>query len=114
MLKYFFEKTDQDNSPLFQNFKIWKTEFGKEQGQYPVIFISLKKIKNSACDHAYENLKLLISAEFGRHRILLSALFPDPIARGKERGASLLEDLEKNNFSRFLTDQLTRLFLLTA
>ena len=96
------KKTDQDNSPLFQNFKIWKTEFGKEQGQYPVIFISLKKIKNSAWDHAYENLKLLISAEFGRHRILLTALFPDPLPRGKEKGASLLEDEEKKQFQSIL------------
>ena len=114
MLKYFFEKTKQDHSPLFQDFKIWKTEFRKEQGQYPVIFLSLKKIKNSTWDHAYENLKLLISEEFGRHRILLTAFFPDPQAKGKEKGAPLLEDEEKNNSKLFLMAQLIRLFFLIA
>ena len=79
MLKYFFEKTKQDHSPLFQNFKIWKTEKRKEQGQYPVIFITLKKIINSTWEDAYKELKLLISAEFGRHRILLTALFSDSL-----------------------------------
>ena len=102
MLKYFFEKTDQDHSPLFQNFKIWKTEQSKEQGQYPVIFITLKKIINSTWEDAYKELKLLISAEFGRHRILLTALFPDPLPRDKQKGASLLEDEEKAQFKSIL------------
>ena len=102
MLKYFFEKTDQDHSFLFQNFKIWKTEKRKEQGQYPVIFITLKKIINSTWDHAYEELKLLISAEFERHQVLLTALFPDPLPKGKEKGDSLLSDAEKTQFKSIL------------
>lgn len=102
MLKYFFEKTDQDNSHLFQNFKIWKTKQRTEQGQYPVIFLSLKEIKNSTWKDALEDLKLLISAEFERHQILLTALFPDPLPKGKEKGSSLLSDAEKKQFQSIL------------
>ena len=98
MLKYFFEKTDQDHSLLFQDFEIWKTEFREEQGQYPVIFITLKKIKNSTWDLAYKGLKLLISAEFGRHRALLNALHPE--SSKEER--PLLEEEEKVQFKSIL------------
>ena len=36
MLRYFFEKTSEDNSHLFFPYKIWKTEFRELQGKFPV------------------------------------------------------------------------------
>ena len=105
MLKYFFERADQDLSSLFQGFKIWKTEHRKEQGKYPVIFLSLKGIKNSTWEDAFEDLKLLISAEFERHQVLLTALFPDPLPEGKKTGDPLLSDGEKKLFHLILNRQ---------
>ena len=46
MLKYFFDITKaNENKKLFKNLYIEKTESFKEQGQYPVIFLSLKDLK---------------------------------------------------------------------
>ena len=46
MLKYFFDiKEAEENRKLFKDLYIEKTENFKEQGQYPVIFLSLKDLK---------------------------------------------------------------------
>lgn len=102
MLRYFFEKTNQDHSYLFQDFNIWQTEHRNKQGQYPVIFLSLKKIKNDTWDRAYENIKLLISAEFERHQVLLTALSSSPSLENSEKGEPLLSEVEKAQFKAIL------------
>ena len=49
MLRYFFEKVEEDTSYLFKDFKIWKNEkYRALQGQFPVIFISLKDVKHAS------------------------------------------------------------------
>ena len=73
MLKCFFEKTEEDLSHLFFSYKIWKTEYRKLQGKYPVIFFTLKGIKQESWEQAYEKLKFLIADEFERHRYLLDS-----------------------------------------
>lgn len=73
MLKYFFEKTQEDHSHLFSNFKIWKTPYKDLQGQYPVIFFTLKEVKQETWEMAYEKIKFLIADEFERHRYLLNS-----------------------------------------
>src|SRR6266853_1415800 len=41
MLKYFFEKTNQDTASLFKNTNIWNyPEYHDLQGQFPVIFLT--------------------------------------------------------------------------
>src|SRR3974390_138233 len=46
MLRYFFEKSEEDHSHLFKGLKIWKEERCRAlQGQFPVIFLSFKDIK---------------------------------------------------------------------
>lgn len=46
MLRYFFEKTENDQNYLFEGLAISHySEYQKHQGQYPVIFISLKDVK---------------------------------------------------------------------
>ena len=64
MLRYFFEKTDQSTTYLFENSKIWKyEEFQKLQGTYPVILISFKDIKAKTWGAAYLELKQLLANE---------------------------------------------------
>jgi len=43
MLRYFFEKTADDNSRLFRHLQIWQAgeEYTGKQGKYPVIFLTL-------------------------------------------------------------------------
>ena len=81
MIRYFFEKSDKDNSYLFQDLKISKTgeKYMKFQGRYPVISITLKDIEASDYETAFEMFKNLIAGGFKRHRAVLnsSSLFED-------------------------------------
>lgn len=72
MLRTFFEKTGEDTSSYFKNKKIWQQgeAYTKEQGKYPVIYLSLKDIKSSEWKTAFGLLKLVIASEFSRHREL--------------------------------------------
>ena len=67
MLKYFFENRE-DNSYLFRELEIYKTdEFREHCGKYPVIFLSFKDIKNSSFQDTVEGIKDLIAQEYERH-----------------------------------------------
>jgi hypothetical protein len=72
MLRYFFEKGKEDTSCLFKDLKIWKNEkYRAMQGQFPVIFISLKDVKHASWEETFGSLRELIAAEFRRHRYIL-------------------------------------------
>ena len=46
MLRYFFEKSDEDRTSLFEGLKIYDTpEFREHFGKYPVIFLTFKDVK---------------------------------------------------------------------
>ncbi len=68
MLRYFFEKTEVDNSVLFTKTNIWQHEdYRKLQGKYPVIFLTFKDIKEATWEDAYARMLSVISQEFKRH-----------------------------------------------
>lgn len=69
MLRTFFEKSEEDTSCYFKDKNIWQQgeEYTKHQGQYPVIFLSLKDIKARKWATAFELLKSAISLEYARH-----------------------------------------------
>lgn len=75
MLKYFFEKTEEDHSILFDGLEIAGSdgEYMKEQGQYPVIFVSFKDLKQNSYDETYNMFKIIISKEFNRHLNILNS-----------------------------------------
>ena len=61
MLKYFFDvKNKEENKKLFENLKIYNSEYMSEQGKYPVIFISLKDLKGNTWEECLNRLKLFI------------------------------------------------------
>ena len=74
MLKRFFEKTDEDNSYLFNNLKISDAgeKYKAYMGQYPVISISLKSMKQSKFNDSFEQFKNLVQTEIWRHTELLT------------------------------------------
>ncbi|MGL5703520.1 MAG: AAA family ATPase, partial [Cetobacterium sp.] len=48
-LKYFLDRDNaQENRRLFNGLKIEKTEYMREQGKYPVIFLSMKGVKGES------------------------------------------------------------------
>ena len=61
MIKYFFDvKNKEENKKLFENLKIYNSEYMSEQGKYPVIFISLKDLKGNTWEECLNRLKLFI------------------------------------------------------
>ncbi|SHJ72072.1 AAA family ATPase [Tepidibacter formicigenes] len=72
MLKYFFEKRDEDNKYLFENLNINKYEDIMDmQGKYPVIYLTFKDIKDGNFQKCYEKMKEIISIEYYKHKYLL-------------------------------------------
>lgn len=69
MLRTFFEKTNEDTSKYFKDKKIWEQgEYYRSfQGKYPVIFITLKDVKNNSWDNTFANIGSIISSEYCRH-----------------------------------------------
>ena len=75
MLKYFFDiKGVEENRKIFKDLYIEKTESFKEQGQYPVIFLSLKDLKATTWEIMEKDIKLTVSRLFLDHRYLLNDL----------------------------------------
>ena len=75
MLKYFFDiKEGQENRKLFKDLYIEKTESFREQGQYPVIFLSLKDLKATTWEIMEKDIKLTVSRLFLDNRYLLNDL----------------------------------------
>lgn len=72
MLQTFFEKTDEDTSIYFTDKKIWQAgeAYTKMQGQYPVIFLTLKDIKSFDWNISLGLLKEIIRNEYSRHQEL--------------------------------------------
>ncbi|ASC03698.1 9-O-acetyl-N-acetylneuraminate esterase [Fusobacterium polymorphum] len=61
-LKYFFDiRNAEENRKLFKNLYIEKSEYFKEQGQYPVIFITMKDLKKNTWEQMNFAAKSLIS-----------------------------------------------------
>ena len=65
MLKYFFDiKEAEKNKKLFKDLYIEKTNFFKEQGQYPVIFLSLKDLKATTWEEMEKDIKSTVASLF--------------------------------------------------
>jgi len=75
MIQYYFEKTEQDNSYLFNNLKISQAgdKYKAHMGQYPVISLSLKSMKQATYESSFALFKKIISDEFDRHRQVLKS-----------------------------------------
>ncbi len=68
MLRYFFD-LNENAANLFENLKIWQEKklVAEHQGQYPVIYLTFKDIKESTYEEAYQKIVeaiQMIYAEF--------------------------------------------------
>ena len=74
-LKYFFDiENKEENRKLFKNLYIEKSEYFKEQGQYPVIFISLKGLKEKTWKNCFNEIKALISKLYNEFEFIKKVL----------------------------------------
>ena len=75
MLKYFFDiKKADENRKLFKDLYIEKTESFKDQGQYPVVFLSLKDLKAITWEEMERKIIITLSDFLSEYEYLLNEL----------------------------------------
>ena len=75
MLRYFFDVKDkEENKKLFENLKVSDSEYMSEQGKYPVIFISLKDLKEDTWEECLESIKDIMYKIFNEYSFLREKL----------------------------------------
>ena len=75
MLKYFFDiKKADENRKLFKDLYIEKTESFKDQGQYPVVFLSLKDLKATTWEEMERKIIITLSDFLSEYEYLLNEL----------------------------------------
>jgi hypothetical protein len=73
MLRYFFEKTEDSNADLFDLLFIsGRAEIMAHQGQYPLIYLTFKDVKEMTWENCLYQLRLLLASEFSRHKAYFS------------------------------------------
>ena len=104
MLKYFFNvENKEENKRLFSGLDIEKSEYMSEQGQYPVIFISLKSIKAKTWEEAIQEIRLLVLELFSEYKYLLKDLDEYDLPRFKKYLLGDADLSELKNALLFLT-----------
>lgn len=97
MLYYFFDiNRAQENRPLFDGCRIEQAgdKYMKEQGSKPVIFLTLKDVKQPDFPEMLEILRFTMQSAYNAHKYLLQS--------------DLLEDYEKDYFLTILSRQATK------
>lgn len=75
MLKYFFDvKNAEENRKLFEDLYISKSEYMENQGQNPVIFISMRNAEAENWEDSFFNIKNLISNLYDNFEYISSNL----------------------------------------
>ncbi|WP_338957638.1 ATP-binding protein [Fusobacterium vincentii] len=101
MLKYFFDvEKKEENKKLFKDLYIEKTDSFKEQGQYPVIFLSLKDLKATTWEEMEKDIKSIVASLFLEYETLYYELgeFDKPLFKKiatKEEGIENLKEALK-------------------
>ncbi len=72
-LRYYFEKTAISNASLFKDLAILNqgAEYTQKQGNYPVIFLTFKDVKERTWEDCLCKLKDIIKEEYLRHKYLI-------------------------------------------
>ena len=74
-LKYFFDvRNAEENRKLFKDLYIKKSEYFKEQGQYPTIFITLKDTKKNNWEECYSKIKIILRDLYEEHSYIKDKL----------------------------------------
>jgi hypothetical protein len=85
MLRHFFELTEEDSGSLFQDLAVAEEpEVMAHQGQYPVLYFSLKEIRGTTWEVAYGKLQQLMCAAATEFSSVESSLSPPEGKRLRE------------------------------
>jgi len=100
-LKYFFDiKGNEENRKLFERLEIKKSRHFEEQGQYPVIDLTFKGVKEGNWEECFEKIKSVISKEYRRHEYII-------------KGSSLWEpsELDKKYYNSVVNESCSKVKL---
>jgi hypothetical protein len=102
MLRVFFEISDEDTSKFFEDKAIWGCgeEYRKQQGQYPVVFLTFKDVKFDSWNATLDKIRNLLQEEFGRHQELADS--------------DKLAEYEKTYFARIMSGEASEVDLTAS
>ena len=82
MLYYFFSIQQADNAYLFKDLEISKNEEAMQyQNQYPVIFMSLKDMKDLSFPNQLDNFQIILSEIISKNEVLFTSEYLDEMDR---------------------------------
>lgn len=114
MLHHFFSKyvDGQPTQGLFDTLKIAQSgeDYMQEQGQYPVIFLTLKDVKESSFQQAMQKMQIILSNLFKQYAFLLDS--PKLIGAQKKRFDLILERKADKVTLEYSLSQLTKYLTL--
>jgi hypothetical protein len=72
MLRWFFEKREEDLAPLFEGLSIWRAgeEYRRHFQRYPVVFLNFKGSKGESFERCWSSIKEKIIDLYKEHRYL--------------------------------------------
>ena len=87
MLRYFFEKRDEDLWPLFEDLHIARAgnDYRAHFGRYPVVFLSFKAIKATRFEDCQSALAERIISLYDEHRHVLESIALSDVDRRRYR-----------------------------
>ena len=102
MLRVFFEISEEDTSKYFENKAIWRCgeEYRRQQGQYPVVFLTFKDVKFDSWKATLDKIKDLLQEEFGRHQEIADS--------------DRLAEYEKNYFAKIINGEVSEVDLTVS
>ena len=113
MLRYFFEKSEENQSELFDGLTIRNDKvFAEHQGRYPVIYLTFKNLKKSSWESMFRGMTNLLQDEFLRHKELLETKLLAQAERNYFESIleSNAEDRDYGDSLRYLSDFLCRYY----
>jgi hypothetical protein len=102
MIRVFFEISEEDTSKYFEDKAIWRCgeEYRRQQGRYPVIFLTFKDVKFDSWKATLDKIGDLLQEEFGRHHELADS--------GK------LAEYEKTYYARIMNGEASEVDLTAS
>ena len=111
MLYYFFSNKEKENAYLFDGLYISKQQEAKSyQNQYPVIFMSLKDLKDLSFQDQLNNFQIILSEIISRNQELLISEHLDEMDRDllKRYKTGTVNKAQLQNGLRFISSCLEK------
>ncbi len=75
MLRYFFERSEEDRAPLFEDLAVWRAgdDVRAHFQRYPVIYLTFRDVKPDNFERCWAAIRQLIKKLFNEHKFVLES-----------------------------------------